>query len=178
MPYSRPVGGRSGRPRGPLTEAFRHAMDGICHALLTERNMKIHFVSGGLVFLWCLAVRPTAGRALCAVAAVYGVIAAELVNTAVERVTDLAAGGRMRALAGIAKDVAAGAALMVSLAAVAVGIYLGVVCYPWRWRLFSGLHPLGAAESLWGLAGLCFLALRSFVHRRRLGWDDGEGVSS
>lgn len=175
MPVARPQQGRSGRPRRPLAESFRFALDGICHALITERNMKIHFAAGGLLFLWCLVVRPPAALTLCALAAVHAVIALELVNTAVERVTDLATGGAARVLAGVAKDVAAGAVLMVSLGAVGLGIYLGAACYPWRWRLFSSAHPLGAVESLWGLSVLCSLAVRSVLQRKRLGWDDGEG---
>ncbi|SFU93539.1 diacylglycerol kinase family protein [Alicyclobacillus macrosporangiidus] len=175
MPAVRPPIARPLRPRRPLADSFRFALDGICHALITERNMKIHFAAGGLLLLWCLAVRPPAALVLWALAAVHAVIALELVNTAVERVTDLATGGTARALAGVAKDVAAGAVLIVSMGALGVGIYLGVSSYPWRWRLFSSAHPLGAVESLWGLSVLCFLAVRSVLQRKRLGWDDGEG---
>ena len=54
-------------------------------------------------------------------------ISAELVNTAIERLTDLASPTR-HPLAGQAKDVAAGAVLIISIAAAIVG---GVVFIPY-----------------------------------------------
>ncbi|MBX5436519.1 MAG: diacylglycerol kinase [Alicyclobacillaceae bacterium] len=145
------------RPRPSLLASFGYALDGLAYALRMERNMRIHFALAGVVFFFELVVRPPLAAALATVAAACAVIAAEAVNTALERVADVFSEGQAHPAARAVKDAAAGAVLAVAAAAAAVGAYVVVETYPWQFRLFSGEHPFAAGVCGGGLAGLLFV---------------------
>ena len=118
---------RSPRPRVLAAKVLRrrvasfgHAFRGVGAALRSELHLRFHALATvavvGLGFHYGIARLEWALVAL----AVAGVWAAELVNTAVEALTDLAS-PNYHALAGRAKDVAAGAVLLAALGALAVG---------------------------------------------------------
>lgn len=107
--------------------SFYYALRGIVHGVKRESHMRFHLVAATAVVCagaglgisrleWCLVV-------MC----IGSVIGAELVNTAIERLTDLASPHR-HPLAGQAKDVAAGAVLVISIAAAMVG---GLIFIPY-----------------------------------------------
>lgn len=100
--------------------SFYYALRGIGHGVKRERHMRFHLIAALAVVCagfwlgisrmeWCLVM-------VC----IGSVMGAELFNTAIERLTDLASPGR-HPLAGQAKDVAAGAVLVISIAAAIVG---------------------------------------------------------
>lgn len=103
----------------------RWAVSGIIYALRTERNMRFHasmlvmVVAAGLGF----GISGAEWIAVLLVSAL--VLAAELMNTAVENIVDLASPQR-HPLAKAAKDTAAGAVLILGIAAVAVGLIVFV----------------------------------------------------
>ncbi len=118
---------RSPRPRGLPAKllrrraaSFGHAFRGVAAAWRSELHLRFHALAAvavvGLGFYYGLARLEWALVAL----AVAGVWTAELVNTAVEALTDLAS-PHYHALAGKAKDVAAGAVLLAALGALVVG---------------------------------------------------------
>ncbi|WP_083436660.1 diacylglycerol kinase family protein [Paenibacillus sp. P22] len=78
----------------------------------------------------CLGLKRTEWALLLLVSAL--VLAAELINTAIERAVDLACGGELHPLAKLAKDTASGAVLVCAAAAAAVGI---IIMGPPLWRL-------------------------------------------
>ena len=83
-------------------------------------NFRIHLAAALFVFWLAGALRvEAAGFGLLSLAA-GGVLAAEMLNTAVEAAVDLASPGR-HPLAKLAKDVSAGAVLVMALASVGVG---------------------------------------------------------
>lgn len=96
------------------------AIEGILCAVRTQRHMRWHLASGTAVLLVMLRVplSPAEAGVLCLCVAF--VLMAELVNTALEAVVDLASPG-FHELARRAKDVAAGAVLVAALAAAVVG---------------------------------------------------------
>ena len=100
--------------------SFGHAGRGVWSALRSEVHLRFHAVATvvviGLGFYSGLARLEWALVAL----AVAGVWAAELMNTAIEALTDLASPA-YHPLAGKAKDVAAGAVLLAALGALVVG---------------------------------------------------------
>lgn len=100
--------------------SFGHAFRGVGAALRSELHLRFHALAtaavAGLGFYYHLARLEWALVAL----AVAGVWTAELVNTALEALTDLAS-PNYHPLAGKAKDVAAGAVLLAALGALAVG---------------------------------------------------------
>ncbi len=100
--------------------SFGHAFRGVWAALRSEVHLQIHAVATvvviGLGFYFGITRLEWALVAL----AIAGVWAAELLNTAIEALTDLAS-PTYHPLAGKAKDVAAGAVLLAALGALVVG---------------------------------------------------------
>ncbi|WP_019636283.1 diacylglycerol kinase family protein [Paenibacillus fonticola] len=111
------------KPRPKWRDTFRYALEGIVLAVKTERNMKIHLFAAAAVAAAALYFRLPA-RDLALLCIVIGmVIAAELVNTALEYVVNLVS-PEWHKLAKAAKDTAAGAVLVTAIAAVLVGCLL------------------------------------------------------
>ena len=109
------------RHRGGLRSSFRYAFAGLWWALTTQRNMRIHVAIGAAAFVLGVLIRlSTTELALVALTATV-VLAAEMLNTVVEAAVDLASPA-YHPLARIAKDVSAGAVLVTSLGAIAVGL--------------------------------------------------------
>ncbi len=111
--------------------AFGHAFRGVGMALRSELHLQFHAVATAVVLGagFYFDLRPTEW-ALVALA-VAGVWAAELFNTAIEALTNLASPG-YHPLAGRAKDIAAAAVLLAALGALVVG---GLVFGPKIWAL-------------------------------------------
>ncbi len=103
-----------------LWAAFDYAFSGILYATRTQRNMRIHLVAASLAIVATLYLRLDRAYVALVVLCIAIVIALELVNTAIEAVVDLMTVAH-HPLAKIAKDAAAGAVLVVSMASVIVG---------------------------------------------------------
>jgi diacylglycerol kinase (ATP) len=105
-----------------LIRSFTFALKGLSAALKSEPNFKIY----GLAILAVIIL----GVYLELAAAVWGlvilstgfVLAAELFNTAVEKLGDLVAGGKQIPLIAKSKDIAAAAVLVAALTALVIGI--------------------------------------------------------
>ena len=100
--------------------SFGHAGRGIWAALRSEVHLRFHAAATAAVIglgIHCGIARLEWALVALAVA---GVWTAELLNTAIEALTDLASPA-WHPLAGRAKDVAAGAVLLAALGALAVG---------------------------------------------------------
>jgi len=118
------VHGWGGPPPGPLRRflrGFSYAGQGVWYAIRTQRNVRVQLVAA--------AAAVTAGAVLgispvdwaCVSLAIGMVIAAEIVNTVVEALIDLQT-TQFHPLAKAAKDGAAGAVLVTSIAAVGVAL--------------------------------------------------------
>jgi len=94
------------------------AVSGLRHVYRTQANFRIEVWAGVVALGLTLGLRVPPAPVLLACALVLG---AELLNTAVEAVVDLAS-PEQHPLAKIAKDAAAGAVLVVSLGALLVGL--------------------------------------------------------
>lgn len=104
--------------------SFGYAFRGIWTTLVHERNMRIHFVCMAYMYAFLLVydffeVSRTQFALLFLANAL--VVAAELINTAVERTVDLASVKRTEN-GKLAKDAAAGAVLCCAIFAVATGV--------------------------------------------------------
>jgi diacylglycerol kinase (ATP) len=111
--------------------SFGHALRGVWAALRSELHLQFHAVATVVVLgLGAYFQLSPTEWALVALS-VASVWAAELFNTAIETLTNLASPG-YHPLAGKAKDVAAGAVLLAALGAVVVG---GLVFGPKVWAL-------------------------------------------
>jgi diacylglycerol kinase (ATP) len=103
-----------------LLESFNFAFEGIIHVLRTQRNMRIHFLISTLVLIAALALDVTRIELIALLLAIAFVLIAEMINTAVEAAVDIASTS-FDPMAKLAKDIAAGAVLIASITAVAVG---------------------------------------------------------
>lgn len=101
--------------------AFIYAGRGVVTLLATQWNARIHLVATvGVVALGFICqLAPWEWCSIILVSALVWV--AEALNTAIEFIVDLVSPQRQK-LAGQAKDLAAGAVLLATLAAVAVGL--------------------------------------------------------
>lgn len=104
-------------------EACNNAVNGIIYAVTTQRNIKIQLVLAVIVMILCLFYGLNTTEFLCLVFAVFMVIFAEMINTAIETVVDLFV-DVYHPKAKIAKDVAAGAVVLATCNALIVGYFI------------------------------------------------------
>lgn len=104
-------------------EACNNAVNGIIYAATTQRNIKIQLVLAVIVMVLCLFYGLNTTEFLCLVFAVFMVIFAEMINTAIETVVDLFV-DVYHPKAKIAKDVAAGAVVLAACNAIIVGYFI------------------------------------------------------
>lgn len=117
-----------------LIDSFKYAFEGISYCLKTQRNMRIHTVSGILVFIAGLYFDVTRLELAILVMVSSTVVVAEMINTAIESAIDLYSRQR-HPLAKIAKDVAAAAVLVSAISAAIVGLLiLGPPFFDWLFR--------------------------------------------
>ena len=128
---------RRRRPARPsLLESFNYAFEGIIHVLRTQRNMRHPLRVAVVVLVAALAFGVDRLELIALLLAIAFVLIAEMLNTAIEGAIDVATTS-FDPLAKLAKDIAAGAVLIATINALAVG-YL----------VFSGRSPTAAAQLL------------------------------
>lgn len=106
-----------------LTESFKNAAFGIIYAIRHERNMKIHLTASVVVLLLCLVYRPSRIEILVLCFTVALVLVCELLNTAIEALVDLMSES-YHPKAKVAKDTAAGAALVSAVFSLAAAYFI------------------------------------------------------
>ena len=109
-----------GRRRLSLIESFNHAVEGIIHVLRTHRNMRLHFLAAVVVLVLALVLGVSRIELIVLLLSIAFVLIAEMINSAIEAAIDVATSS-FDPLAKLAKDIAAGAVLIASINAVAVG---------------------------------------------------------
>jgi diacylglycerol kinase len=122
---SEPSGPRSGPPqRGPASAfllSFAFAGQGAWHAVRTQRNMRVHLAAALAAVITGAVLGISAVQWACIALAIGTVLVAEIFNTVIEAMIDLQT-QQFHPLAKVAKDGAAGAVLVASLAAVGVAV--------------------------------------------------------
>ena len=137
--------------------AFRNAGVGVCDAVAKGRNLRIHMIAA----TWALLLVWTSGygkwyyiAVLCVSALVIG---AECLNSAIETLCDRVTTEKDEAIR-MAKDMAAGAVLVCSIAALAVGLFLFVDLEFWK----AVLGAIGDGKG-WALVALIILPIAAVV---------------
>lgn len=102
---------------------FKYALSGILSAIKTERNLRFHIVIANLIAVFAYFYGISKAEWAVLVLTAFLVIAAELLNTAIEAAVDVAT-SEIKPMAKIAKDAAAGAVLVLAIAAILVGVCL------------------------------------------------------
>ncbi|GAB6100257.1 diacylglycerol kinase [Halanaerocella petrolearia] len=114
-----------------LIQSFNYAVAGIVKVLKQERNMKIHFMIAIIVLLASLLFNISKVELVVLFLAITLVIFAEMINTALESLSDLIS-SQYHPQIKVVKDIAAGAVLITALNAIVIGYII----------FFNELRPL------------------------------------
>jgi len=126
-------------------------------AILSERNLKIHFVIGISVIITVFFLPLSEMEMLWIIFAVFSVIGAELINTSVEGLLDVK-NAEYNPRVKFVKDVAAGVVLWNVLFAVAVGVVI-------LGRVFFSFKPLSG--KIFIMFVLIFFPVLTLILRRK-----------
>lgn len=107
----------------PFSQSLRHAMSGLRSAWKTQQNVRIHSVIAVSVLLLAVITGMSALEVAIVLVTISIVIVSELINTAVEILSDIMH-PRVHRNVEILKDVSAAAVLVASVVAVLVGVLL------------------------------------------------------
>ena len=106
-----------------LINSFKYAIQGIFTSFKTEKNMKIHILIMILVIVAGIILKISKLEWIICIILFSMVIAGELFNTAIETVVDMVMPEKNEK-AKIAKDVSAGAVLVLAIAAAIIGLMI------------------------------------------------------
>lgn len=104
-----------------LNQAWR----GVIYTVRTQKHVQFHVAAGISVLLFAWWSKVTRFEWLILILAIGSVISAEVMNSALETVVDMVQ-PNFHPLAGIAKDVAAGAVLVTAIQAAVIGVIVFV----------------------------------------------------
>ena len=104
-------------------ESFRSAIQGISWAFYTQPHFQFHIVVGVLVLLFGFILGISMVEYALLTLVIFGVLVTELINTAIESLVNMMT-EEWHGHAKVAKDVSAGAVLMMSMSAVGVGCFI------------------------------------------------------
>lgn len=108
-----------------LINSFKYAIAGIIASFKTERNMKLHILAMIIVILLGIVVKLSKLEWIICIILFAIVISGELFNTAIETTVDIAMPYRNEK-AKLAKDVSAGAVLIIAIASLIIGVIIFV----------------------------------------------------
>lgn len=103
-----------------MVDSFNYAINGIVETVRTQRNMRIHLIAALCVLITCFLIDISKAEFLILCITVTMVLAAEVINTAIESTIDMAA-NHYHPLAKIAKNAAAGSVLITAINSLIVG---------------------------------------------------------
>ena len=103
--------------------SFGYAWKGIQSCVGKEQNLSFHLIAAMAVIIAGIVLGITRTEWIMVVMCIGTVIAAELFNTAIEKLVDLVSPER-HPVAGRVKDIAAGAVLICAVAAAIIGIII------------------------------------------------------
>ncbi|WP_438467919.1 diacylglycerol kinase family protein [Streptococcus pluranimalium] len=118
-----------------LTASMEFAITGVVNAYKEERNMRKHMISALLAIIAGLVFQISVLEWLFLLLSIFLVISFEIINSAIENVVDLASDYHFSMLAKNAKDMAAGAVLVISVYALITGL---IIFVPKMWNLVFG----------------------------------------
>ena len=110
-----------------MIDSFRYALNGIAVSIKDERNLKIQMIVMMLVIIAGFILKISRTEWIICIILFALVISAEMINTAVENAIDYTREMTVdndNELARIAKDVSAGAVLVLSIASAIVGLII------------------------------------------------------
>lgn len=112
--------------------SFVYAWKGIRCCVGKEQNLSFHLIASAVVIIAGFSLGITRMEWMIIILCIGVVIAAELFNTAIERLVDLVS-PKQHPIAGQVKDIAAGAVLVCAAAAAIIGL---IIFVPYLTRFF------------------------------------------
>lgn len=103
--------------------SFKYALKGIYYFFSGEINAKIHLAAAATVVILGFIFNLSSTEWFCIIILIALVLMAEAFNTAIEKLTDLVS-PQHHPEAGKIKDIAAGAVLITSIAALLIGLFI------------------------------------------------------
>ncbi len=124
-------------PLRAWVKSANFAIEGILHGARTQRHLRYHFISAAVVLFFSYLVGVSKAELVIIALAVILVLAAEMMNSAIEAVVDILS-PEYSEKARVAKDIAAGAVLITAFGAAVLGY---VLLFPYVKKIFSeGFH--------------------------------------
>lgn len=102
-----------------LLKSFSYALDGIHLAVKLDQNVRFHLIASFFVLLLSFVLKISTTEFLFIIMAIFFVLISEMVNTAIEEMTNLII-KEHHVSARVAKDIAAGSVLISAVFAVIV----------------------------------------------------------
>ena len=109
-----------------IRNTFRNARKGMRISLKSERNIRIHLFASVLSLIMAFCLHFSVEKFCILLIVISAVISAEMFNSAIEFALDSIYHNKYSKMVGMAKDIAAGAVMVVTIMAVLVGVLLFV----------------------------------------------------
>lgn len=113
-------------------DVFKHAGEGVLLAISTQKNYRIHFLLSLFSLVLAIWLSVSLEKIIILIFAITFGLTVETLNTAFEKTVDLIT-GEYHPLAKAAKDISAGAMLIVSIGMAMVGL---LILLPPLWQRF------------------------------------------
>ena len=107
-----------------FSNTFKNARKGMRLTLKSERNIRIHLFAATLVLITAVCLHFSIVKFCILLMLIAMVISAEMFNSAIEFSLDAIFHNRFSRMVGMAKDIAAGAVMVVTIIAVMAGVLL------------------------------------------------------
>ena len=107
-----------------FSNTFKNARKGMRLSIKSERNIRVHLFTASLVLVTAYCLNFSIVKFCILLLSIAGVISAEMFNSAIEFSLDAIFHNRYCRMVGMAKDIAAGAVMLVTISAVMIGVLL------------------------------------------------------
>ena len=107
-----------------FSNTFKNARKGMRLSIKSERNIRVHLFTASLVLVTAYCLNFSIVKFCILLLTIAGVSSAEMFNSAIEFSLDAIFHNRYCRMVGMAKDIAAGAVMLVTISAVMIGVLL------------------------------------------------------
>jgi diacylglycerol kinase (ATP) len=147
-------------------KSANHAIEGILHASKTQRHMRYHLYAAVMILLLSFSIGVSWEEFTALVVLSIMVISVEMINTAIESITDVLFKDydpRAKAI----KDIAAGAVLITAMGAVVIG-YI-ILFEPLKNMFYSGINIVKHTEGDIAILALVIVLILVVITKAFLG---------
>ncbi len=104
-------------------EALKNALNGLKYAIKTQKDLKIQIFIAIIVIIISILLKISKIEMIIITISIFLVIFAEVINTAIEKTVDLIT-QEYNEIAKIAKDVSAGAVIILAINSIIIGLFV------------------------------------------------------